>query len=73
MLSVKQRDIKYHFLKVFGKTQFGIEPLFPGPLVNTLLRRILGILDDILLYSNIRLYTQDKFWKKAMEDSKLRY
>ena len=35
MLSVKQGGIKYHFL-VFGMTRPGIEPLFPGPLANTI-------------------------------------
>ena len=36
ILSAKQGGIKYHFLKVFSKTWPGIEPWFPGPLVNTL-------------------------------------
>ena len=35
MLRVKQRGIKYHFFKVFGMTQLGIEPWSPGPLANT--------------------------------------
>ena len=35
MLSDKQGGIKYHFW-VFGMIQPGIEPKFPGPLVNTL-------------------------------------
>ena len=47
MLSVKQGDIKYHFLKVFGMTRPGIETQSPGPLVNTLptgkLNWIIGI------------------------------
>ena len=35
MLSVKQREIKYHFW-VFGMTRPGIEPRSPRPLANTL-------------------------------------
>ena len=41
LLSVKQGGIKYHFLKIFGMTQPGIEPRSPGPLA------ILGILETI--------------------------
>ena len=33
MLSVKQGIIKYYF-RVFGMTRLGIEPQYPGPLVN---------------------------------------
>ena len=36
MLRVKQGGIKYHFLKVFGMTQPGIEPWSPGPLTNNI-------------------------------------
>ena len=35
MLSVKQGGIKYYFW-VFGMTRPGIEPISPGPLMNTL-------------------------------------
>ena len=35
ILSVKQGDIKYHFLNVFGMIRPGIEPRSPGPLANT--------------------------------------
>ena len=41
MLSVKQGGIKQHFW-VFGITPPGIEPRFPGPLVNTLRTRPMG-------------------------------
>ena len=47
MLSIKQCNIKYHFW-VFGMTWPGIEPRFPGPLVNTL--TIIPITQLILLY-----------------------
>ena len=41
MLSVKQRGIKYYFW-VFGMTRPGIELLYPGPLANTLLIKLMA-------------------------------
>ena len=35
ILSVKQGSIKYYLFKFFAMTWPGIEPRFPGPLVNT--------------------------------------
>ena len=35
MMSVKQRDIKYHFFLVCDMTQLGIEPRSSEPLANT--------------------------------------
>ena len=51
MLSVKQVGIKYSFL-VFGITRPRIEPLSPGPLVNTLpIRPMLKIMEkDLKLF-----------------------
>ena len=41
MLSIKQGDIKYHFL-VFGMIRPGIEPRSPGPLANAQLIRLMA-------------------------------
>ena len=41
MMRVKQGGIEYHFW-VFGMNRSGIEPLSPGPKVNTLLIRLIA-------------------------------
>ena len=48
MLSVKQGDIKYQFLRAFPfMPRPGIEPRSPGPLANILLISVLYITDFV--------------------------
>ena len=54
ILSVNQGGIKYHFLKLFGMTRPGIEPMSPGPLGNTLSTRPMSrysLLVTVICYS----------------------
>ena len=64
MLSVKQDDLKYHFL-VFGMTRPGIEPRSPGPLANTLLIRPMARF-TLLYPNNVDFTLMEKYFKKRI-------
>ena len=57
MLSVKQEDIKHHFLSLWYDST-GIESRFPGPLANTLPTRPI----------NVDLKTEDKTILKELQN-----
>ena len=67
ILSVKQGGIKYHFW-VFGMTRLGIEPRYPGPLVNTLtiipvpIFRLLTLALSLMVFHRFSNNSNSKLW-----------